>query len=168
MIISVDVGGGYCFVFFFQAEDGIRDYKVTGVQTCALPIWDRREGHSPAPPVGPWRIYGKTSDMISPAPASLWVIIDENPDSVNDAALAVKMDWQGPAALWQDGPATYHGGGCGFTFADGHAEIRKWKDSRTVGRPMLTTYATTFPYAVFQGNNKDIAWVQERTTAKVQ
>src|SRR2546426_5631730 len=26
--------------FFFQAEDGIRDYKVTGVQTCALPISD--------------------------------------------------------------------------------------------------------------------------------
>ena len=25
-------------IFFFQAEDGIRDYKVTGVQTCALPI----------------------------------------------------------------------------------------------------------------------------------
>src|SRR2546426_2885379 len=32
-----------CF-FFFQAEDGIRDYKVTGVQTCALPIWS---GHRP-------------------------------------------------------------------------------------------------------------------------
>src|SRR5919106_2644168 len=30
-----------CF-FFFQAEDGIRDYKVTGVQTCALPISSRR------------------------------------------------------------------------------------------------------------------------------
>src|SRR5688500_19149974 len=28
------------FLFFFQAEDGIRDYKVTGVQTCALPICD--------------------------------------------------------------------------------------------------------------------------------
>src|SRR5256885_3883783 len=27
-------------LFFFQAEDGIRDYKVTGVQTCALPIWE--------------------------------------------------------------------------------------------------------------------------------
>src|SRR5438093_2948434 len=26
--------------FFFQAEDGIRDWSVTGVQTCALPIWD--------------------------------------------------------------------------------------------------------------------------------
>src|SRR5256885_6636443 len=32
-------------LFFFQAEDGIRDYKVTGVQTCALPIWPRdRQG----------------------------------------------------------------------------------------------------------------------------
>src|SRR2546426_3726576 len=31
----------YFFIFFFfQAEDGIRDYKVTGVQTCALPIFD--------------------------------------------------------------------------------------------------------------------------------
>src|SRR5256885_13915829 len=30
-------------VFFFQAEDGIRDYKVTGVQTCALPISDASE-----------------------------------------------------------------------------------------------------------------------------
>src|SRR5688572_31724887 len=27
-----------CFFFFFQAEDGIRDLTVTGVQTCALPI----------------------------------------------------------------------------------------------------------------------------------
>ena len=32
------VGCGVCF-FFFQAEDGIRDWSVTGVQTCALPIW---------------------------------------------------------------------------------------------------------------------------------
>src|SRR5256885_5275827 len=40
-------GLGRCelHVFFFQAEDGIRDYKVTGVQTCALPIcrWEADE-----------------------------------------------------------------------------------------------------------------------------
>src|SRR5690606_40252528 len=29
----------FLFCFFFQAEDGIRDFHVTGVQTCALPIW---------------------------------------------------------------------------------------------------------------------------------
>src|SRR5690606_40040828 len=30
-----------CYCFFFQAEDGIRDFHVTGVQTCALPIYSR-------------------------------------------------------------------------------------------------------------------------------
>src|SRR5688500_19782979 len=34
----------YLLFFFFQAEDGIRDYKVTGVQTCALPIYDQAGG----------------------------------------------------------------------------------------------------------------------------
>src|ERR671927_1509562 len=33
-----------CYFFFFQAEDGIRDHCVTGVQTCALPICDQRPG----------------------------------------------------------------------------------------------------------------------------
>src|SRR5438128_8318097 len=33
-----------CFFFFFQAEDGIRDATVTGVQTCALPILNTRAG----------------------------------------------------------------------------------------------------------------------------
>src|SRR5690606_39757255 len=32
------------FFFFFQAEDGIRDFHVTGVQTCALPISAKGEG----------------------------------------------------------------------------------------------------------------------------
>src|SRR5690606_39492433 len=39
------------FFFFFQAEDGIRDFHVTGVQTCALPILDRCE---PDPWVEGW------------------------------------------------------------------------------------------------------------------
>src|SRR5256885_607635 len=40
-----------CFFFFFQAEDGIRDYKVTGVQTCALPILPAVISHSNVQPV---------------------------------------------------------------------------------------------------------------------
>src|SRR5256885_3107819 len=39
---------GVRLFFFFQAEDGIRDYKVTGVQTCALPIYERRGGSDTA------------------------------------------------------------------------------------------------------------------------
>src|SRR5690606_39759290 len=36
----------FLFIFFFQAEDGIRDFHVTGVQTCALPILYLGEGYS--------------------------------------------------------------------------------------------------------------------------
>src|SRR6266508_5079886 len=43
----------YCFFFFFQAEDGIRDGHVTGVQTCALPI--SRKLSSPAKEPDPVR-----------------------------------------------------------------------------------------------------------------
>src|SRR5689334_24547648 len=39
-----------CIVFFFQAEDGIRDGTVTGVQTCALPI--SKSGETPSPVTG--------------------------------------------------------------------------------------------------------------------
>src|SRR5256885_6215081 len=39
-LAAVTVVLRFSLVFFFQAEDGIRDYKVTGVQTCALPICD--------------------------------------------------------------------------------------------------------------------------------
>src|SRR2546425_9264541 len=45
----------FCFFFFFLAEDGIRDKLVTGVQTCALPIWPSRIRRSA-------RIAGRGSD----------------------------------------------------------------------------------------------------------
>src|SRR5437667_7530660 len=38
MLFFFGVSSSSCFFFFFQAEDGIRDRDVTGVQTCALPI----------------------------------------------------------------------------------------------------------------------------------
>src|SRR5207244_10540077 len=41
-------------VFFFQAEDGIRDDLVTGVQTCALPIWSRGHPEGFPPPPRAW------------------------------------------------------------------------------------------------------------------
>src|SRR5205085_7621264 len=44
-VICTSVFLFFCFFFFFQAEDGIRDLTVTGVQTCALPILSL-EGHA--------------------------------------------------------------------------------------------------------------------------
>src|SRR5256885_6966158 len=48
LILCIRTHSHVLFFFFFQAEDGIRDYKVTGVQTCALPIFPSSPGGSSA------------------------------------------------------------------------------------------------------------------------
>lgn len=110
-----------------------------------------------------WRHYQKSADMVLPAPADLWVTIDESPDSINDGAFAVAMSRNQPAQdKWQDAPSILHDGGCSFAFADGHTEIHKWEDARTLF--MKVTYTTTFNYGWSQPNNNDIQWLKDRTT----
>src|SRR5688500_20092634 len=53
----------FCFFFFFQAEDGIRDYKVTGVQTCALPIWAHGSTRCATRWRNSWRLMGRGSAL---------------------------------------------------------------------------------------------------------
>ena len=70
--------------------------------------------------------------------------------------------------LWQDIPSTLHGGGCAYTFADGHSEVHKWKDSRTLA--MKVTYESLpnsagVRYGMLQPGNNDIQWVKDRTSA---
>lgn len=67
-------------------------------------------------------------------PSLTWVFVDEHPDSINDGLFGLYMPGRAawPAAVaWDDVPASYHNGACGFSFADGHAEIKKWFDSQT-------------------------------------
>jgi prepilin-type processing-associated H-X9-DG protein len=111
-----------------------------------------------------YRHYSKVTDMTLPSPVNIWVMGDESPDSVNDAAMAVTMTPYG--AIWQDLPSTLHGGGCAFTFGDGHSEIHKWHDSRTISA--LKVKYSQCQYGLIQNNplNKDIMWIQDHTTAK--
>jgi prepilin-type processing-associated H-X9-DG protein len=109
-----------------------------------------------------FRHYVKLTGMDLPRPADLWVLLDESPDSINDGAYASVMTPYG--GIWQDGPSILHEGGCGFAFADGHAEIKRWTDTRTLR--MCPTYSKSFPFGWSQPNNRDIMWLQDRTSAK--
>ena len=76
-------------------------------------------------PASSWRLYAKDSDIV--VPSKTWVFVEEHPDSINDAAFAVQMvlpDAKSGNII--DMPANYHNGACGFSFADGHAEIHRW------------------------------------------
>jgi prepilin-type N-terminal cleavage/methylation domain-containing protein/prepilin-type processing-associated H-X9-DG protein len=71
---------------------------------------------------GMWRQFLKLSQV--PNPAMTWLTLDENPDNINDAFFIASSAQNNSA--WGDIPASYHNGACGFSFADGHAEIKKW------------------------------------------
>jgi prepilin-type N-terminal cleavage/methylation domain-containing protein/prepilin-type processing-associated H-X9-DG protein len=106
-----------------------------------------------------WRQFIKAGDIGKPA--GIYVFLDEHPDSINDGWF-VFCTAGDPAerSAWSDLPASFHNRACGFAFADGHSEIRHWKDSSTV-RGVLKTSAD-FPIPV--NGTKDITWVAERTT----
>ncbi len=76
-------------------------------------------------------IYRKDSDLVHPGPANIFVFIDESPYSINDAFFLNAPSNAGnppTGSQWEDCPAHYHNGACGLSFADGHAQIKKWTD----------------------------------------
>jgi len=106
-----------------------------------------------------YRRYGKITQIIKPSPVDLWIIMDENPDTINDPLMAICMT---PHVV--DFPARYHNGGSGIAFADGHSELHKWMDD----------FAQTLPPGTTTGQgqmfnpvppSQDLAWIQPRTSA---
>jgi prepilin-type N-terminal cleavage/methylation domain-containing protein/prepilin-type processing-associated H-X9-DG protein len=69
-------------------------------------------------------IYHKDADLALPGPSKLWLLMDENPYSINDGFLVINTNESG----WVDYPATYHNNAGGISFADGHALVQKWTD----------------------------------------
>jgi len=117
-------------------------------------------------PANVWKVYRKLGDMTDPGPSMTWVLLDEREDSMNDGFWVTQMNGYPNLAstVIVDYPASYHNGAAGFSFGDGHAEIKKWLDSRT--KPQLRkgqALALNAP----SPNNKDVAWLQERATRRV-
>jgi prepilin-type N-terminal cleavage/methylation domain-containing protein len=101
----------------------------------------------------PWRTYGKFSSLSAPGPSSTWVLLDEDPAQINDAAFGFAME----KPEWIDIPGTYHNSGCGLAFADAHSEAHRW---RMVGRKSGPRF-----YITDAADKQDWLWLRERTSA---
>ena len=120
------------------------------------------------PEVSDYRIFLKYGDLNEPGPAGTFVFLDVREDSIDMGNFAVKMaGWQGRGAQYgfYDLPGFYHNRAAGFSFADGHAEIRRWVDGRTT--PPLQKNGQV-PDRLESANNQDVAWLQERATRPVK
>jgi prepilin-type N-terminal cleavage/methylation domain-containing protein/prepilin-type processing-associated H-X9-DG protein len=111
-------------------------------------------------------MFIKTTDIRKPS--MTWVILDEHPDSINDAFFTVDM-LNTTGAMWSDLAGSQHGGACGISFADGHAEIHKWKGPTTSAFPVLMEAAQhRDSQGWFRSNNGmdilDFQWFRQRTS----
>ena len=126
--------------------------------------WDQVMG-------GSWsdfRLYMKQSELSVPGPSKIFVFLDMREDSIDMGNFATRMNgWPDEPKEYgfYDLPGFYHHFACGFSFADGHSEIHRWRDKRTMPSMQMGSYVTD----VFASpNNQDVAWLQEHTTRKKQ
>lgn len=104
--------------------------------------------------------YLKSGDLTRPGPANTFVIIDEGA-TINDGYFATDMDSFDPnnlpAKRTTSAPGAFHDRAAGVSFADGHVEMHRWIDQRTVE---VKAYGWSSP------NNLDIDWIQSKCSAK--
>jgi prepilin-type processing-associated H-X9-DG protein len=141
------------------------------------------QGASGWPQYYPW--YYKFTDIGSlgsaPGVATTFVFIDERPDCINWGNYAqdmtgypVKAGNKPAAAQYQfteDMPASFHGGSCGLSFADGHSEIHKWRDAVVTQPAAPNGQSLNSPRTGVPGQGtvfpdpfgKDVPWMQDKS-----
>ncbi len=121
-----------------------------------------------------YKQFFKLSDFQNPT--GIFVFLDEHPDSINDCIYIVAADgdlngqiYSSGSPAWRDMPANYHNRAAGFSFADGHAEIKKWLNSFTQNNPVLENNSRfAGPQPIPSGNGTDdILWVANRASYQI-
>ena len=149
----------------------LRGRTVSRVRSMAINLWVGGDGPLGDIPWEPgWRVYRRSSDFVDPGPSMTFLFLDLREDSINTGGFGVYMkgfpDQPQLLAWGTELPASYHHRAGGFSFADGHAEIRGWKDSRTM--PPIVKGHSRWKDAIVvpSPGNKDIIWLQERSTRR--
>ena len=95
--------------------------------------------------------FFKTTQILQPV--DIFVFLDEHPDSINDGYF-LERDYY---LEWHDLPATYHNNATAFSFADGHAQLHRWREPDTY-RPAAPD-AANLPILLPSSRKQDLEWV---------
>ena len=104
-------------------------------------------------------VFAKVGQLTKLSPSQALVYLDEREDSIDDGYYAIEMI-KGAGARLVNFPGSFHNKAGGLTFADGHAEIHRWLDPRTVP-PFKKGQKREF---TTMKDNRDLAWLQDHAT----
>jgi len=138
---------------------GARGKGLPTVRSMSMNAWMNpiagQEWAADTKPLGsgnhPVRNFRITTDILKPS--ETWVTLDENPESINDGWFVSDPT----RTTYVDIPATYHNGANGMAYADGHSEIKKWRDPALLGTKAV-------PGGSPKDKGVDLKWLNDRTT----
>lgn len=103
-------------------------------------------------------LHKRLTDIVHPN--SAFVFLDERAGTINDGYFVVNMTLNYSSMKASDMPANYHGKAAGFSFADGHGEIKKWLTAFFQTPPDVGGTSTL-------NNNADYIWLMKNTTKPI-
>jgi prepilin-type processing-associated H-X9-DG protein len=116
----------------------------------------------------PYTIYSKLTSIT--APTKIFVFLDMREDRVNWSNFMTDMTGYanpvnpGAYAFTTDLPGMYHNLAAGFSFADGHSEMHRWRDPRTTPPLVVGGDMSTVPQSTPAPNSVDVAWLQDASS----
>lgn len=105
-----------------------------------------------------WKQYAKMSDMVVPIPADALIFGEEHPGSINDGYLEMGLG----SPDFPDVPGSLHGRSGGFSFADGHAVLKRWT-TPVLQIPAQQGVVVHHPAGV-TGTNPDWLWARDHSS----
>ena len=132
----------------------VREIRSYAMNSYIAPAWIIR----PLAVSGTYKLYKQSSQFDVDSPARRFVFSDVNPANICTPGFGVDMTLY----RWIHYPSSQHRQRGVVTFADGHMEVHKWKDPRTMPRLTSGTYIAHANSAV---GNPDLKWIADRTTS---
>jgi prepilin-type N-terminal cleavage/methylation domain-containing protein/prepilin-type processing-associated H-X9-DG protein len=111
------------------------------------------------PSLNPFFFATKRGQLMHPN--NSWVFLDEDPDSIDDGIFYIDPRTASGSGTLIEAPASYLGGACGISFADGHAEVHRWVTSALNHKVSYSKYPAG--PGLILSSNADLAWLAQRT-----
>jgi prepilin-type N-terminal cleavage/methylation domain-containing protein/prepilin-type processing-associated H-X9-DG protein len=145
----------HCAASRIVAQEGGSYYPV--VRTVSMSGW---MGYNSIQWNPGYQVFRKSTDLNRLSPSDALVFIDERDDSIDDGYFAIDMVVDQIANF----PAGYHAGSGAATFADGHAEIHRWRSAEVLVRQQSGVESVKQEYLAVSADNPDLVWLRAHAT----